>query len=374
MQHNYPFQVSEKILALSDQIHTVATQPWTIMDVCANQTQSIMKYGIQQLLPTYIKLVHGPGCPLSVTPHSSIDEAIAIAQKPHVILCTFPDTLRINGTRSHLLMARFEGADIRTLYSPLDALKIANDNPDKEIVFFSVGYETIAPALGLAIKLASQKPIKNFSVLLTQLLIPAAIEAVLRDNDTQFQGLLTAGHICSVMGYRHFESIAKRYQLPIVISDADPVAILTAILTCIEQCEAQEYKVINQYPPCSNENGNRLAQQAMDEIFEISDQQWRGIGHLPQSAMRINIDFQRFDARKKFDIRVKIYNIKTICRGGDVVKGKCKPTDCCAFANKCTPETPLGPTMISSRGTCAVYYHYQNDDYKPLKLIFSHNK
>lgn len=348
--------LAKKIL---NQIHKTVTRPWVIMEICGGQTHSIIRNGIDQVLPHEIELVHGPGCPVCVTPLEIIDKAIEIASRPNVIFTSFGDMLRVPGSHKDLFMVKSEGGDVRTIYSPLEAVQIARDNPEKEVVFFAVGFETTAPGNAMAIHTAATEGLTNFSELVSHVLVPPAMEALLSSPDNRVQGYLAAGHVCTVMGWEEYEPIAKKYKVPIVPTGFEPLDVLEGILLVIEQLEAGRYEVENQYLRSVKREGNRPAQSIIDKVFKVSNRKWRGIGEIPASGLVVQEKFESYDAEKKFAVD----NIKTeessLCISGVVLQGLKKPHECPAFGNECTPTHPLGATMVSSEGACAAYFKYQ---------------
>jgi len=344
---------------LSKAIHSVTQKSWTIMEICGGQTHSIVKFGLDQLLPSKITLVHGPGCPVCVTPLELIDKAIEVASLKNVIFCSFGDMLRVPGSQKDLLSVKAEGGDVRIVYSPLDALKLAKANPQKEIVFFAVGFETTAPANAMAVYQAREQKIHNFSILVSQVLVPPAMEAILSSSQNRIQGFLAAGHVCTVMGYQEYEPIAKKYRVPIVVTGFEPVDILQGILLCVRQLEEGRCHVENQYARSVKKSGNELAQKIIQDVFCIVPRQWRGVGQIPQSGLGLRDDFASFDAEKKFHLTSHKVKESHDCISGLILQGIKKPNHCDAFGKKCTPEHPLGATMVSSEGACAAYYHYR---------------
>jgi hydrogenase expression/formation protein HypD len=336
------------------------TRPWSIMEVCGGQTHAIVKYGLDQLLPPELTLIHGPGCPVCVTSEQLIDQAIAIAQTPGVILCSFGDMLRVPGSSQDLLSSKAEGGDIRIVYSPLDCLKIAQTNPEKEVVFFGVGFETTAPATAMTVYQAKQQGITNFSLLGSHVLVPPAMRAILASPNCQVQGFLAAGHVCTVMGYKEYETIASQYQVPIIVTGFEPLDILQGVYLCLKQLESQESKCENQYSRSVKQIGNLPAQELIKEVFAIVDRDWRGIGLIPQSGLDLAPKYQEYNALVKFKPNL-VPNPHKIneCISGEIMQGWKKPKDCPAFGNKCTPEHPLGAPMVSSEGACAAYYRYR---------------
>ncbi|MBI3596458.1 MAG: hydrogenase formation protein HypD [Nitrospirae bacterium] len=342
----------------SERIRAIVTRPWTIMEICGGQTHTIVKYGIESLLPEEITLVHGPGCPVCVTPLEMIDKAIAIASRPDVILTSFGDMLRVPGSSKDLLTVKAEGGAVRMVYSPLDALKIAKQNPDKEVVFFAVGFETTAPANAMAVWQAKRLGLINFSILCSHVLVPPAMEALLSSEDHRVQGFLAAGHVCTVMGYEEYVPIAARYRVPIVVTGFEPVDILQGIAMTVQQLEAGRAEVQNQYARSVRREGNVLARQLLSEVFEPTDRAWRGIGEIPMSGYRLNRDYSAYDAETRFDVTGIEARESPLCIAGLVLQGLKKPHDCPAFGAQCTPEFPLGAPMVSSEGACAAYYHF----------------
>jgi hydrogenase expression/formation protein HypD len=343
---------------ISEQIHGVTTKPWTIMEICGGQTHTIVKYGIESLLPDTITLVHGPGCPVCVTPLELIDKAIAIASRPDVIFTSYGDMLRVPGSTKDLLSVKADRGNVRIVYSPLDALRIARENPDKKVVFFAVGFETTAPPNAMAVWQARQTAQKNFSVLCSHVLVPPAIEAILSSPTNTVQGFLAAGHVCTVMGYEEYIPLARRYSVPMVVTGFEPVDILQGILMTIRQLEEHSIQVENQYTRSVRREGNTRAKELLTQVFETTDRKWRGIGEIPGSGYRLREDFAEFDAERVFDVGGIEAQESTLCIAGQVLQGLKKPHECDAFGKECTPEKPLGAPMVSSEGACAAYYHY----------------
>lgn len=344
----------------AEAIRDVTTRSWRIMEICGGQTHSIMKYGLEQLLPPEISLIHGPGCPVCVTDVEKIDWAGAIASLPQVILCSFGDMLRVPGSEGDLLSVKARGGDIRIVYSPLDCLKIAEDNPEREVVFFAVGFETTAPTTAMAVYQAYQRKINNFSLLVSHVLVPPAMEAILSSPACQVQGFLAAGHVCTVMGYHQYEPISSKYQIPIVVTGFEPLDILQGIYFCLQQLEKGIYQVENQYGRCVKKEGNETAQNLINKIFKITDYQWRGIGKIANSGLKLRENYRAFDAEEKFSsISIVSSSNNKNCISGEILQGIKKPYECEHFGKSCTPETPLGVPMVSSEGACAAYYRYQ---------------
>ncbi len=348
--------IAKKIL---EEIHAITTQPWVIMEICGGQTHSIIRNGIDQVLPKEIELVHGPGCPVCVTPLEIIDQAIEIASRPDVIFTSFGDMLRVPGSHKDLFMVRSEGGDVRTVFSPLESLKIARENPDKEVVFFAVGFETTAPGNAMAVAQAAREGLGNFSELVSHVLVPPAMEALLSSPLNRVQGYLAAGHVCTVMGWDEYAPIAEKYKVPIVITGFEPMDVLTGILHTIKQLEAGIYKVENCYTRMVEEGGNKPAQALIQDVFQVADRKWRGIGEIPMSGFRISDKYLAFDAGTKFSVSGIKTEEPAACISGVILQGLKKPHECPAFGKECTPQTPLGATMVSSEGACAAYYKYQ---------------
>ncbi len=329
------------------------------MEVCGGQTHAILKYGIDRLLPAGVELIHGPGCPVCVTPLESIDKAIAIALTPGVILCSFGDMLRVPGSRLDLLSARAAGGEVRALYSPLDALKVAREHPDRQVVFFSVGFETTAPATAMAAFQAKQAGLRNFSLLVSHVRVPPAMEALLAAPDCQIQAFLAAGHVCTVMGTEEYEPIAAAYRLPIVVTGFEPVDLLSGLLTCIRRLETGSPGVENAYRRMVRPEGNLAARRLMEQVFQVIDRPWRGLGRIPASGLGLSDAYAVFDAERRFDLERTTAQEPAECQSGRVLQGIIKPGQCPAFGTRCTPEHPLGATMVSSEGACAAYYRYR---------------
>ncbi len=347
------------------EIRRIVTKPWVLMEVCGGQTHSIVKYGIDRLLPKEIELVHGPGCPVCVTSLEMIDKALAIAQRPDVIFCSFGDMLRVPGSDSDLLILKSRGADVRVVYSPIDCLKIARANPDKKVVFFAIGFETTAPANAMSVFQAHQQGLKNFSILVSHVLVPPSIASILQSPLNRVQGFLGPGHVCVVMGYREYEPLAARYKVPIVITGFEPIDILQGTLMTVRQLEAGKAEVENQYPRVVNRDGNKVAQDLINKVFEVGDRKWRGVGMIPKSGYKLRYEYRDHDADRIFDVQEIDTKEPEICISGLVLRGVKKPHDCPAFGTLCTPEKPLGATMVSAEGACAAYYAYGRHLQKP---------
>lgn len=358
MKYLDEFRDPELARRLLDDIGRITTQPWAIMEVCGGQTHSIIRNGVDQLLPDEIELIHGPGCPVCVTPLETIDKALAIAALPGVIFCSFGDMLRVPGSVKNLLQIKSEGGDVRIVYSPLDAVQIARDNPDKEVVFFGIGFETTAPANAMAVFQAKQQGLTNFSMLVSHVLVPPAIEAIMQSPTNRVQGFLAAGHVCSVMGYWQYEPLAATYHVPIVVTGFEPLDVLQGIRMVVQQLEDGRAEVENAYPRATQLDGNAPAQTLIAAVFEVGDRNWRGIGRIPHSGWRLRAEYADYDAERRFDVA----DIRTVesplCRSGEVLQGMIKPNECGAFGQECTPRNPLGATMVSSEGACAAYFNY----------------
>ena len=359
MKYIDEYRDNETAQKYSRAIHDITTKPWTIMEICGGQTHSIVKYGIDELLPENITLVHGPGCPVCVTPVELINKAIDIASRKNVIFCSFGDMLRVPGNEKDLLAVKADGGDVRIVYSPLDALKLAAQNPQKEVVFFAVGFETTAPANAMAVFQAKKQNINNFSILVSHVLVPPAMEAILGSKNNRVRGFLAAGHVCTVMGFHEYFPIAKKYKVPIVVTGFEPVDILQGIYMCVKQLEEGRTEVENQYTRSVKKEGNEQAQKIITEVFKIVNRKWRGVGEIEQSGLGLRKDYIKYDAEKKFDVtEIKAEESKE-CIAGLILQGLKKPNECTAFGTKCTPEFPLGAPMVSSEGACAAYFRYR---------------
>ncbi len=347
--------VAEKLV---NELRRMVTKPWVLMEVCGGQTHTIVKYGIDRLLPDEVELVHGPGCPVCVTSLEMIDKAHAIAQRPDVIFCSFGDMLRVPGSKVDLLVLKSRGADVRVVYSPIDSLKIARANPNKKVVFFAIGFETTAPGNAMAVWLAQKQGIRNFSVLVSHVLVPPSMASILQSPLNRVQGFLGPGHVCTVMGYQEYEPIAARYRVPIVITGFEPLDILEGVLMTVRQLEAGTAEVQNEYPRVVKREGNRVAQDLVNSVFEVCDRKWRGVGSIPKSGYKLRYEFRKHDAERLFEVEEIDTQEPSICISGMVLKGIKKPHDCPAFGKECTPHHPLGATMVSAEGACAAYYAY----------------
>ena len=357
MKYLTEFRDGEAAQRLALEIRRTVTRPWALMEVCGGQTHSIIRNGIDQLLPDEVELIHGPGCPVCVTPLELIDRALAIAARPEVIFCSFGDMLRVPGSDGDLYRVKSAGGDVRVVYSPLDALALARRHPEREVVFFGIGFETTAPANAMALHLARREGIRNFSMLASHVLVPPALEAILASPTCRVNGFLAAGHVCSVMGFWQYPPIAARGRVPIVITGFEPLDLLEGIRRAVRQLEAGEARVENAYERAVTFDGNRPAQALLDEVFAVADRAWRGIGVIPRSGWRIADAYRDLDAEVRFAVGDIRADEPAACRAGEVLQGTLKPYECGAFGAACTPRTPLGATMVSSEGACAAYYH-----------------
>jgi hydrogenase expression/formation protein HypD len=344
---------------LFEQIDAAATRKWAVMEVCGGQTHSIIRNGIDQLLTDKVELIHGPGCPVCVTPLEMIDRALLIAARPDVIFCSFGDMLRVPGSQHDLFSVKAKGGDVRVVYSPLDAVEVAAQNPHREVVFFAVGFETTAPANAMAVFQAHQRGLTNFSMLVSHVLVPPAIEALMSSSTSRVNGFLAAGHVCSVMGTAQYGPLAERYHVPIVVTGFEPLDVLDGIRRCVLQLEVGRAEVENAYPRAVSADGNRPAQDMLERVFEVCDRQWRGIGMIPSSGWRLRPEFAAHDAMERFDVGGVLVDEPTRCRAGEVLQGLIKPDQCECFGAECTPRTPMGATMVSSEGACAAYFQYR---------------
>ena len=358
MKYLTEFRDGEIARAQAREIAQIVTRPWKIMEVCGGQTHSIIKNGIDQMLPAGVEMVHGPGCPVCVTPLELIDKALAIAAQPGVIFCSFGDMLRVPGTDKDLFQVKSEGGDVRIVYSPLDAVELAVKHPDKQVVFFGVGFETTAPANAMAVHVAKRRGLKNFSLLVSHVLVPPAIQAIMSAEGNQVQAFLAAGHVCSVMGFWEYPPLAERFKIPIVVTGFEPLDLLDGIRRALIQLEAGKHEAENAYARVVTFEGNRPAQQLLSEVFEVTDRAWRGIGVIPKSGWRLSEAYRAFDAEERFQLHGIHTEESPLCHAGDVLRGAIKPSECPAFGKECTPRHPLGATMVSSEGACAAYYNY----------------
>jgi len=347
---------------LLDQIHAATTGNWTIMEVCGGQTHSIIRHGIDQLLPDGIEMIHGPGCPVCVTPLEIIDRALAIAELPGVIFCSFGDMLRVPGSSRDLFRIKSAGGDVRVVYSPLDALRIARENPDKQVVFFGIGFETTAPANAMTVYQAKRLGVRNFSLLVSHVLVPPAVAAIMESPTCRVQSFLAAGHVCSVMGTAGYPELAEKYRVPMVVTGFEPLDILEGIRRTVLQLESGRHELENAYARAVPADGNPTARAMLEDVFEVTDRAWRGIGKIPGSGWRLSAKYRDWDAEARFDVGGIHTEESSICRSGEVLQGLIKPNQCAAFGRECTPRNPLGATMVSSEGACAAYYLYRRLD------------
>ena len=358
MKYLDEFRDPELAQKLFSEIRQITTHKWTMMEVCGGQTHAIIRNGIDHLLPEEIELIHGPGCPVCVTPLGVIDRALSIAARDGVIFCSFGDMLRVPGSKSDLFRIKSEGGDVRIVYSPLDALTIARENQDKEVVFFGIGFETTAPANAMAVFQAKRQGITNFSMLVSHVLVPPAIEAIMSSPTNRVQAFLAAGHVCSVMGYKSYIPLAEKYRVPIVVTGFEPLDVLEGIRKVVLQLENGRCQVENAYPRAVQLQGNVPAQKMLADVFTVTDRNWRGIGPIPKSGWALSEVYHQFDAALRFDVAHIEAQESPLCRSGEVLQGMIKPNECAAFGQECTPRNPLGATMVSSEGACAAYYQY----------------
>jgi len=347
---------------LLDDIARTVTQPWSIMEVCGGQTHTIIRNGIDQLLPEEVTLIHGPGCPVCVTPLETIDRALAIASRPEVIFCSFGDMLRVPGSRDDLFRVKAGGGDVRIVYSPLDAVNLARDNPDKQVVFFAIGFETTAPANAMTVQVARRQGLVNFSLLVSHVLVPPAVRALMEAPERRVQGFLAAGHVCTVMGLDDYGPLVERYRVPIVVTGFEPLDVLEGFRRVLVQLEEGRAELENAYPRAVSAEGNPEARRVVAEVFEVCDRQWRGIGPIPGSGWRLSAAYADFDAERRFDVGGIVTEESTRCRSGEVLQGLITPPQCEAFGTECTPRTPLGAPMVSSEGACAAYHRFRRLD------------
>jgi hydrogenase expression/formation protein HypD len=359
------YREPKRVLSVAKEIAKVVTHPWTLMEICGGQTHSIVKHGLEDILPPSLTLVHGPGCPVCVTSVEILDRAMAIANKPGVIFTSFGDMLRVPGTETDLLRVKAQGGDVRVVYSPLDALRLARENPDRQVVFFAVGFETTAPANAMAVYQAKREGLHNFSILVSHVLVPPAMEAILSDPGNKVQGFLAAGHVCAVMGISEYVPLAKKYKVPIVVTGFEPLDVMQGILLCVRQLEEGRFEVENQYSRTAHDEGNLQARRIISEVFRVVDRKWRGLGEIPSSGLGLSKEYAEFDAETRFDVGGLTAEESLDCKSGEVLTGRIRPTACPAFETKCTPEHPLGAPMVSSEGACAAYYRYRRTGSMP---------
>lgn len=360
MKYLDEFRDAPLVRKLAKAIHQITSRPWHIMEICGGQTHAIMRFGLDQLLPAEITLVHGPGCPVCVTPVDKVDRAVALAQRPEVILCSFGDMLRVPGNDGDLLKAKARGGDVRMVYSPLDALEIARKNPDRQVVFFAIGFETTAPANAMAAYKARGDGIENFSLLVSQVMVPPAMDALLSSPDNRIDGFLAAGHVCTISGFEDYHELADKHKCPMVITGFEPVDILQGLLDCVRQLEAGEAHVDNAYARAVSEAGNPAARSLLNEVFTVIDREWRGMGWIPRSGLGLAPAYAHLDAEQRFSFDASDPGEPASeCISGLVLQGVRKPHQCPAFGTRCTPDHPLGATMVSEEGACAAYYKYR---------------
>jgi hydrogenase expression/formation protein HypD len=361
MKYIDEYRNPEKVKSLLREIQSIVTQNWVIMEICGGQTHAFLHHGLDAMLPPQIELVHGPGCPVCVTPLEQIDKAVVIASRPDVIFTSYGDMLRVPGSTKDLFSVRANGGDVRVVYSPLEAVQIAEANPDKEVVFFAIGFETTAPANAMAVLQAKNKNIQNFSALVSHVRVPPAMEAILSSRRNRVQAFLAAGHVCAVMGFHEYPPIAEKYRVPIVVTGFEPIDLLNGMVAAIQQLEAGRAEAENQYQRAVRFGGNESAQRTIRSVFQSVDRKWRGIGVIPQSGWSLRPDFAEFDAEIRFDVGNIFTQESPLCMAGEILQGLKKPLQCAAFGKECTPQTPLGAPMVSAEGACAAYYKYHRD-------------
>ena len=360
MKYLHEYRDYDATMDVIERLRSVITQPWNVMEVCGGQTHSLVKNGILGLLPDDVRMIHGPGCPVCVTPISLIDKAVSLLQQG-VIVCSFGDMIRVPGSELSLQQAKADGGDLRILYSPLEAVKLASENPDKEVVFFAVGFETTAPANALSVLQAASEGLDNFSILVSHVLVPPAVTAILDDPFCNVNAFLGAGNVCTIMGYEEYIPIAEKYKVPIVITGFEPLDLVQGIYMAVKQLESGIHKVENQYSRAVRKEGNHQAIETIQRVFEISSREWRGIGSIPESGYALRAEYQKYDAALKFGLDNVKSKDDTGCLAGDVLKGKIKPAECPHFGKTCNPSNPLGAPMVSSEGACAAYFHYSSN-------------
>jgi hydrogenase expression/formation protein HypD len=358
MKYIDEYRSPERVHALLDEIRATATRPWTLMEICGGQTHAFLQNGLDEMLPAEVELVHGPGCPVCVTPLEAIDRALAIASRPEVIFTSFGDMLRVPGSSRDLFAVRAQGGDVRVVYSPLEAVAVAEANPDRQVVFFAIGFETTAPANAMAILQARERGLTNFSALVSHVRVPPAIEAILGSPGNRVQAFLAAGHVCAVMGYHEYPPIAERYRVPIVVTGFEPVDLLCGVLAAVRQLERGQAVVENPYARAVTKEGNLPAQAVIDRVFEPIDRKWRGIGTIPRSGWGLRPELAGFDAELRFPVGGIIAQESPLCIAGEILQGLKKPPQCSAFGGACSPQSPLGAPMVSAEGACSAYYRY----------------
>jgi hydrogenase expression/formation protein HypD len=362
MKYLDEFRDPAKVKALLAEIGKITTRPWVLMEICGGQTHAFLHHGLDEMLPGGIELVHGPGCPVCVTPLEQIDKALAIASRPDAIFASYGDMLRVPGSSADLFTVRAKGGDVRVVYSPLEAVRIAEANPEKQVVFFAIGFETTAPPNAMAVLQARQRGVENFSVLVSHVCVPPAMEAILGSRTNRVQAFLAAGHVCAVMGYHEYTPIAEKYNVPIVVTGFEPVDLLRGVLAAVKQLEAGRAKVENAYERAVTFEGNQPAQKAMNAVFQPVDRKWRGIGVIPRSGLGLRSEFESFDAEKRFQVGEIVTQESPLCIAGEILQGMKKPPQCAAYGKQCTPQNPLGAPMVSAEGACAAYYRYHRDN------------
>lgn len=358
MKYLDEYRQRKSIEVIAAEIERITTRPWTIMEVCGGQTHAIVKYGLQTFLPQQVELVHGPGCPVCVTPLETLDQAMEIAARPEVIFCSFGDMLRVPGSMQSLLNVKAAGGDVRTVYSPLQAVALARQHPDKEVVFFAIGFETTAPANAMAAFQAEQRGLKNFSLLVSHFLVPPAITSISASADSRIQAYLAAGHVCAITGYEQYLPLVEQFRVPIVVTGFEPLDILEGVLMCVKQLELGHYTVENQYARAVAREGNYAAQTILERVFYIAPQTWRGVGQIADSGLRLRPEFMHMDAARKFGLQSQTTLDTSGCISGEIMRGQKKPVDCPHFGSRCRPQHPLGAPMVSTEGPCAAYYRY----------------
>jgi len=364
MKYIDEYRDSKIARALLAELERKATRPWVLMEICGGQTHTLMRYGIDTLIPPQIELVHGPGCPVCVTPLEVVDKAIQIASQPEVIFVSYGDMLRVPGSATDLLRVKASGGDVRIAYSPMEAVKIARANPERRVVFFGIGFETTAPANAMAVLQAKREGLRNFSMLVSHVLVPPAIRLLLESPANRVQGFIAPGHVCTVMGYWEYEALSRQYRVPIVVGGFEPVDLIEAIGMLVAQLEEGRAETENQYVRAVSREGNQVAQKVLLEVFEVADRKWRGIGAIPQSGFRLRAEFAEHDAERIFGLADTVVEEPAECISAQVLQGLKKPVDCPAFGVRCTPEKPLGAPMVSAEGACAAYYQYRRDSVK----------
>lgn len=365
MKYLDEFREPQRVLAAAREIEKIVTKPWTLMEICGGQTHSIVKNGLEDLLPPSLTLVHGPGCPVCVTSIEVLDKAVAIARRDGVLFTSFGDMLRVPGTESDLLRVKAAGGDVRVVYSPLDALRLARENPSRQVVFFAVGFETTAPANAMAVFQAKQEGLRNFSILISHVLVPPAMEAILSAPGNRVQGFLAAGHVCAVMGTEEYVPLARKYRVPIVVTGFEPLDVMQGVLMCVRQLESGRFDVENQYARTARADGNPAARDLIARVFRVVPRKWRGLGEIPQSGLGLSEEYAEFDAETRFGVAGMTAEESAECHSGEVLTGRIRPQACPAFGAACTPEHPLGAPMVSSEGACAAYYRYRRSGMTP---------